>query len=345
MSLAKRSCTLLVGAAFIASLCSLAACSTTNDAEEINPGEDVHYGSASNDDSGNADSKDSDDKGSGKKGSGKDSDKDADKDADKDDDSTYIEYSVPDSLELQYVNLFDEGDGKGGLDFTYIPTMVFQRGTINYTISSYYIARTEVTQALYKKVMDSLPDQDKLDDSLPVVNVSWYDAVLFCNALSNSLGLDTIYSYTSVGDENFLKDLQVDYSVEGIRLPTEMEWEMAAHGGIYETAYYWGSEPASKYAYYGQTSGPSKVAQFIANDFALYDMAGNVAEWVNDWYAGYSTVDEENPVGPETGKTKCVRGGGWTDKVARIAPKERDKKDPLYRGVTLGFRIAYTKGF
>ena len=74
-------------------------------------------------------------------------------------------------------------------------------------------------------------------------------------------------------------------------------------------------------------------------------MAGNVAEWVNDWYASYSTDDEINPVGPETGKTKCVRGGGWADKVSKIAPKERDKKDPLYSGVTLGFRIVYTKGF
>jgi Uncharacterized conserved protein len=84
-------------------------------------------------------------------------------------------------------------------------------------------------------------------------------------------------------------------------LPTEIEWEVAAHGGVYESAYYWGTEPASDYAYYGQTKGPTEVAQFIPNAYGLYDMAGNVAEWVNDWYDSYSTKDEENPVGPSTG--------------------------------------------
>ena len=61
--------------------------------------------------------------------------------------------------------------------------------------------------------------------------------------------------YKSVGDKNFLENLEIDYSVEGIRLPTEMEWELAAHGGVYGSTYYWGNEPASDYAYYGQPKG------------------------------------------------------------------------------------------
>lgn len=326
MSLAKRSCIFCAIAAFAVLLGGLVACGASSDAEEIAPSTDIHYGSADSDDSGNGGSKDSGNKGSGNKK-----------------DSTAADSLGKDSSGVEYVSLFS--DGEDGLGFVYIPTAVFNRGSIQYTITSFFITTTEVTQALYKGVLGTLPDQDEKDDSLPVVNVSWYDAVLFCNALSKIAGLDTVYSYKSIGDENFLDGLQVDYSVEGIRLPTEMEWEVAAHGGVYETANYWGSEPASKYAYYGQTKGPSKVAQFIPNDFGLYDMAGNVAEWVNDWYASYSTDDEINPVGPETGKTKCVRGGGWADKVSKIAPKERDKKDPLYSGVTLGFRIVYTKGF
>ena len=306
------------------SLASLVACSASNDAEEIAPNGEVHYGPAGNNDSDDSGKKDSD-----KKDSGKDKKDSAD-------------VGPSDSLDIEQVSLF--GDSTEGLEFVYIPSISFNRGA-TYSISSYYIATTEVTQELYKEVVGSLPKQDKVKDSLPVVNVSWYDAVLFCNELSKLVGLDTVYSYKSVGDENFLEDLKIDYSVEGIRLPTEIEWEVAAHGGVYESAYYWGTEPASDYAYYGQDNGPSKVAQLIPNQFGLYDMAGNVAEWVNDWYASYSTDDEVNPVGPETGKTKCVRGGGWTNKVTEIAPKERNKKDPLYSGVSLGFRIVYTKGF
>ena len=325
MSLAKWSMGLWAGTVLAWSLACVTACSAGGDAEDIAPNEDTHYGPAGGNDSDDSGNKDSD-----KKDSGKDKK-----------DSTDIEPS--DSLNVESFVLFS--DSTEGLEFVYIPTMTLNRGTIKHSVSSYYIATTEVTQGLYKGVVGSLPDQDKEKDSLPVVNVSWYDAVLFCNALSKKVGLDTVYSYKSVGDENFLEDLKIDYSVEGIRLPTEIEWEVAAHGGVYESANYWGSEPASDYAYYGQSKGPTEVAQFIPNAYGLYDMAGNVAEWVNDWYDSYSTKDEENPVGPSTGTSKCVRGGGWTDKVAKIAPKERDKKDPLYHGVTVGFRIAYSKGF
>ena len=324
MSLAKWSMGLWAGTMLAWSLASLVACSASNDAEEIAPNGEVHYGPAGNNDSDDSGKKDSD-----KKDSGKDKK-----------DSADVEPS--DSLDIEQVSLF--GDSTEGLEFVYIPSISFNRGA-TYSISSYYIATTEVTQELYKEVVGSLPKQDKVKDSLPVVYVSWYEAVLFCNELSKLVGLDTVYSYKSVGDENFLEDLKIDYSVEGIRLPTEIEWEVAAHGGVYESAYYWGTEPASNYAHYGQTKGPTEVAQFIPNAYGLYDMAGNVAEWVNDWYASYSTKDEENPVGPAIGTSKCVRGGGWTDKVAKIAPKERDKKDPLYHGVTVGFRIAYSKGF
>ena len=336
MSLAKKSCALWIGVTLAVSLGGLVACSATNGAEEIAPSEDVHYGAAANNDSGDKDAKDSDEKNSGKKDSGKKDKGDSTKVGPADSTGT-------DSLEISRVHLFE--DSLDGLDFIYIPSIEFKRGSIKYGISAYYIATTEVTQGLYKDVVGSLPDQDKEKDSLPVVNVSWYEAVLFCNALSKRVGLDTVYRYKSIGDKNFLEDLEVDYSVEGIRLPTEMEWELAAHGGEYGSAYYWGTEPASNYAYYGQTKGPTVVGSKLPNAYGLYDMAGNVAEWVNDWYASYSTVDEENPVGPATGKTKCVRGGGWADKVAEIDPKERDKKDPLYTGVSLGFRIAYSKGF
>lgn len=326
MSCAKSSKVLAAGIAFAVTLFGLSACSAGGDAVDIEPVQE-NFGPA-----GNGDSDDSDDGGKDDGGKGSDSA-----------DVNPADSTETDSLEIDKVRLFR--DSTDGLEFVYIPSVVFKRSSIKYSISSYYIATKEVTQDLYKDVVGQLPDQDKLDDDLPVVNVSWYDAVLFCNALSKKVGLDTVYVYKSVGDKNFLEDLEIDYSVEGIRLPTEMEWELAAHGGEYGSTYYWGNEPASDYAYYGQPKGPIKVASKKPNAYGLYDMAGNVAEWVNDWYASYSTADEKNPVGPATGKNKCVRGGGWTNKVADIAPKERDKKDPLYSGETLGFRIVYSKGF
>lgn len=244
--------------------------------------------------------------------------------------------------ELNFEELFN--DYVKYLNFKKIPSMEIKIGSIRYSVDSFYIATTEVTQGLYEAVMDTLPKQDKQKESLPVVNVSWYDAVLFCNALSKKIGLDTAYVYESIGDKNYLKNLTIDYSVASLRLPTETEWEIAALGGVV-TRFYWGDDEASDYAYYGQSKGPVEVGSFKPNDYGLYDMAGNVAEWVNDWFGSYATADKVNPTGPETGNSKCVRGGGWLDKVVDIAPKERSKKDPLYHGVALGFRIIYSNGF
>ena len=210
-------------------------------------------------------------------------------------------------------------------------------------ITGYDILVTEVTQALYLHVMGSMPDQPRTGDDYPVVNVSWFDAALFCNELSKSLGYDTAYVYSSMGSEHFLKDVEIKYGIDAFRLPTESEWEFTAHGGT-TTTYYWGVDVASKYAYYGQTSGPEKVAKYTPNDYGLYDMAGNVAEWVNDWYGAYPTTMPDNYTGPSQGSARVVRGGGWSDPIKDCAPDVRAKKDPLYTAPTLGFRIVFSHG-
>ena len=210
-------------------------------------------------------------------------------------------------------------------------------------IDGFDILVTEVTQALYLHVMGSMPDQPRTGDDYPVVNVSWFDAALFCNKLSKSLGYDTAYVYSSMGSEHFLKDIEINYGVDAVRMPTEGEWEFAAHGGT-TTTYYWGVEAASKYAYYGQTSGPEKVGKYAPNDYGLYDMAGNVAEWVNDWYGSYPTTVPNNYTGPSQGSARVVRGGGWSDPIKDCAPDVREKKDPLYTSSKLGFRIVFSHG-
>jgi formylglycine-generating enzyme required for sulfatase activity len=229
-------------------------------------------------------------------------------------------------------------------DWVQIPKVSITRGVNSFGVNSFAIATTEVTQKIYKFVMNDLPQQSKEGDKRAVSNVNWFRAALFCNAISKLAGLDTAYVYKSISRDSVLVDLSIDYSVSSIRLPTENEWEIAARGGT-STTYYWDTDVASKYAYYGQTSGPDEVAQKSPNDFGLYDMAGNVAEWVNDWYDAYPKNKSDNYTGPKTGDYRIVRGGGWSDKVTALAPKEREKLDPAHSKATLGFRLVYSTGF
>jgi formylglycine-generating enzyme required for sulfatase activity len=230
------------------------------------------------------------------------------------------------------------------VEMSNVPAITFSRGTVDYKVSAFSIGKTEVTQGLYREIVGSISKDDALGDDYPVFNVSWYDAARFCNALSKKVGLDTAYVYESINSGGELENLSVNYAVKSVRLPTEMEWEIAARAGT-STTYYWDTDVASKYAYYAQDKGPVAVAGFTPNELDLYDMAGNVAEWVNDWYGAYPTVSQDNYTGPAEGTYKGIRGGGWSDKAPALASAERDKKDPKYHSQTIGFRIVYSKGF
>ena len=161
-----------------------------------------------------------------------------------------------------------------------------EKPTHSVTLSSYYICKYEVTQALWRAVMGSNPSEIK-GDNLPVECVSWDDCQTFINRLN---------SYTG---RNF-------------RLPTEAEWEFAARGGNYSRHYkYSGSNNIDDVAWYGDNSGNHShpVGAKQANELGLYDMSGNVCEWCSDWYGSYSSYSQNDPTGPNSGSYRVFRGG------------------------------------
>ena len=188
------------------------------------------------------------------------------------------------------------------------------------TLSSYYIGKTEVTQALWKAVMGSSPsDTSTLKvDNLPVERVSWNDCQEFIRKLNALTG------------QNF-------------RLPTEAEWEFACRGGNNSRGYkYSGSNYIDNVAWYWDNSGKKThpVATKLPNELGIYDMSGNVWEWCSDWYDKYSSGAQANPKGPESGSCRVFRGGGWGSYAGYCRSSNRGYNTPTHRHDRLGLRLA-----
>src|SRR5664279_1059689 len=158
------------------------------------------------------------------------------------------------------------------------------------------------------------------DDSQPVVCVSWNDAEAFINWLSEVSGMY-------------------------YRLPTEAEWEYAARSGGKNEKYAGGND-INAVAWYHYNSGLSthRVGTKHPNGLGLYDMCGNVLQWVQDWYDEnyYRDSIRSNPQGPHSGHERVLRGSAWSDEPAYIRATRRSRKPPSHRGSLLGFRLAFS---
>ena len=199
------------------------------------------------------------------------------------------------------------------------------------TVSSFYMGKYEVTQKEYQEVMGSNPSYFK-GDNLPVENVSWYDAVEYCNKRSVKEGLTSAYTING-------SYVSWNRNANGYRLPTEAEWEYACRAGT-TTPYYTGNSVGGAGWYKDNSGGQTHpVGEKRPNPWGLYDMHGNVWEWCWDWYGSYSAGAQTDPVGASSGSLRVFRGGSWGSNGLNLRSAYRLYNAPTRRYYYLGFRL------
>jgi len=221
--------------------------------------------------------------------------------------------------------------------------------THDVTITSpFYIRRTEVTQIEYIAITGDNPSSH-ISDFYPVNQVSWLDAIRFCNTLSIKEGFDTCYSENS-------GIIICDFYADGYRLPTEAEWEYACRAGTSSDFHtgdmtYCQTSPLDSSlnlsGWYGGNSNSTlhHVGSKEPNTYGIYDMHGNVAEWCWDWYGQtyYSSSPTIDPTGAIMGKWRVCRGGFFGDKAFACRSAWRGFLPPLERPTNCGIRLVRTK--
>ncbi len=188
------------------------------------------------------------------------------------------------------------------------------------------MAATQVSNADYARFLIALgrtpppyfSDPHFSHPEQPVVAVSWFDAVAYCEWLSAATG-------------------------RHYRLPTEAEWERAARGGADDRLYPWGDEPPQSRRGYSAKwiSGPEPVGRGEPNAYGLLDMCENVHEWCSDWFDAsyYQNSPERNPQGPPAGVRRASRGGSWRHHVKNSKCYTRSSIPPEFQYADYGFRV------
>jgi formylglycine-generating enzyme required for sulfatase activity len=242
-------------------------------------------------------------------------------------------------------------------NFVLVEGGTFNNGTSDVTISSFYIDKYELTQAGYQAVMGTNPTFNYgIGDKYPVYLVTWYDAIEYCNRRSIQEDLYPCYSYATYGtnptdwpaewNSNTSNHLNIscDWSANGYRLPTEMEWMFAAKGGNQSQGYlYSGSNNIFLVAWISDNSGypngsTHPVGTKNPNELGIYDMSGNVLEWVWDVW-GSSPLGGTDPTGPLIGPGRVNRGGAWNSSAMFCTVSYRTYNNANYISSSCGFRV------
>lgn len=213
---------------------------------------------------------------------------------------------------------------------------------VTVTVGRFLIARTELTQREFEEIMGYNPSFHKGAD-VPVENVSWWEAIRYCNLRSRKEGLEPTY------------DLQTgacDLRKNGYRLPTDAEWTHAAGevpatapGGIRAVANLGSADTKSVERLLDELSagGTRPVGSYAPNQYGLYDMLGNVWEWCNDWFNPAATPTASfNPAGPALGLARILRGGSFISTTSQWSRGYRSSMEPSYKSRFTGFRVCRT---
>ncbi len=201
----------------------------------------------------------------------------------------------------------------------------------------FLISTTTVTQRVHSWLMGTAanPSRFRKDPDQPVDSLSWLEAVRFCNALSERVGLPPAFAI----EEEVVRGLPS----EGFRLPLEAEWEYACRAGT-QSVFCCGDEPDSlkNYAWFGLgADGPTRpVAGKRANAWGLFDVHGNVDEWCWDWFGPPAlNPGSRTPAGPVSGVFKVIRGGSYLPGAAGLRASTRGRAVPRTKASTIGLRL------
>ncbi|MDR0502150.1 MAG: SUMF1/EgtB/PvdO family nonheme iron enzyme [Treponema sp.] len=237
----------------------------------------------------------------------------------------------------------------------------FTRNSYTITLTSgFYMGKYEVTQEQYRAVIgnnpsyyNSSPATGELQGRRPVEQVSWYNAIVFCNKLSMIEGLTPAYRINGSTDpslwgavptsSNTTWDaVQIVAGSTGYRLPTEAQWEYACRAGTTTTwSFDVNASDLTNYAWYDANSNARthEVGKKLPNAWGLYDMHGNVWEWCWDWYGSLPNTAQTDPAGAASGSARLFRGGSWYNSAENTASAYRYHGNPYDRNFNYGFRL------